>query len=109
METDSNEKPKNEEENDGILDAVKQYQSRQQDYTCLIPEDMEPLVVVNHKDKPATIATKETKESFKFSPGEGKIPSNFLRTEHMDVKAFPRHHPSGQYGLHHDQQFKLNP
>ena len=27
----------------------------------------------------------------------------------MDVKAFPRHHPSGQCGLHHDRQFKLSP
>ena len=32
-----------------------------------------------------------------------------MREEHMDVKAFPRHHPTGKYGLNHDREFKLSP
>ena len=41
--------------------------------------------------------------------GEGKVPTNFLREKHTDVKAFPKHHPSGQYGLDHPRQNKLYP
>ena len=45
----------------------------------------------------------------KIAPGEGKIPTNIMREENVDVKAFPRHHPSGQYGLDHKREFKLSP
>ena len=46
---------------------------------------------------------------FFFSLGEGKVPTNFLREEHFDVKAFPKHHPSGQYGLNHKRPIRLYP
>ena len=41
--------------------------------------------------------------------GEGKVPTNFLREKHIDVKAFPKLHPSGQYGLDHPRANKLYP
>ena len=44
-----------------------------------------------------------------FSLGEGKVPTNFLREEHFDVKAFPKLHPSGQYGINHPRHIRLYP
>ena len=34
----------------------------------------------------------------------GKIPTNFMRSENFDMKAFPRHHPTGRYGLHSERK-----
>ena len=99
----------NTEDNDGILDAVKQYQSKEQDHTCLMPEEMAGQVVVNSKNVPLNIHKEETNATFKFAPGEGKIVTPWMRAEHFDVKANPRHHPSGLYGLHHPREFPLTP
>ena len=43
-----------------------------------------------------------------IAPGEGKVPKNFLRDKHFEVKAHPRHFPTGQYGIHHERDVKLN-
>ena len=91
------------EENETVLNSVKKYQSRQKNYSCLMPEDPAAQVVVN------TESMGGANETVKFAPGEGKSVSPFLQAEHMDVKAFPRHHPSGQYGLNHQREFKLSP
>ena len=99
----------NENENDTVLDAVKKYQSRQQNLTCLMPEDLAAQVVVNNENNPITLSTEQTNETFKFAPGEGKIPDVIMREEHFDVKANPRHHPSGHFGLHHAREVKLTP
>ena len=48
------------------------------------------------------------KNSIQIAPGEGKIPTNLMREEHFDVQAFPRHHPSGKFGLHHPRKHKLS-
>ena len=100
---------KEDEENEGILDAVKQFQSKQKNHTCLMPENMAAQVFVNHKSVPINLPTEKPNEFFKFAPSEGKIPSNRMREEHDDVKAFPRHHPSGKYGLNHPREIKLTP
>ena len=41
--------------------------------------------------------------------GEGKVPTNYMRDEHFDVKAFPCMHPTGRFGLHHKRSMKLSP
>jgi hypothetical protein len=40
--------------------------------------------------------------------GEGKTAYTFLTEEHTDVKAFPKHHPSGKFGLNHPRKIRLS-
>ena len=74
-----------------------------------MPEDPAAQVIVNTKSVPINVPRGGSNETVKFAPGEGKSVSPFLQAEHMDVKAFPRHHPSGQFGLNHQREFKLSP
>ena len=74
----------------------------------MMPTDIGDQIVVNDKKSP--IYKEDGKTSIKIAPGEGKVPSNILREDHFDVKAFPKHHPDGQYGLHHQpRKSKLSP
>ena len=41
-----------------------------------------------------------------FAPGEGKVPTNILKEEDWDVKAFPNLHPTGTNGLHESREIK---
>ena len=68
--------------------------------TCLLPENREAEMIINDTGK--TIHN-----VVKIAPGEGKIPQNYLREENFDVKAFPRHHPTGSYGLDHPRERKI--
>ena len=92
---------------DTVLKSVKKFQSNQTNYTFLIPDDMATEVVVNTGNSTITKPLKEGKESIKIAPGEGKIPNSLLREDHFDVRAFPKHHPNGQYGVHHSRKQKL--
>ena len=107
FEADGDIEEVGKEENDSILDAVKQYQSNLQNHTCLMTEDMAAQVVVNKESVSMTISTEKSNEVLKYAPGEGKIPSNRMREEHSDVKAFPCHPPTGQYGFNHVRKIKL--
>ena len=40
--------------------------------------------------------------------GEGKTPSNLMRQHNWDVSAFPKHHPKGTFGLHHERAQKVS-
>ena len=40
--------------------------------------------------------------------GEGKVVSGILREPHSDVKAFPKHHPSGRFGLNYPRKIRLS-
>ena len=109
-EVEGNEVKENEvEENETVLDSVKKYQSRQKNYSCLMLEDPAAQIIVNTESVPISVPRGGSNETVKFAPGEGKSVSPFLQAEHMDVKAFPRHHPSGQFGLNHKREFKLSP
>ena len=44
-----------------------------------------------------------------LAPGEGRMPSNFMREPHFDIEAFPHFHPSGKNGLNHEREHKLTP
>ena len=72
-----------------------------------MPNDMANEVVLNNNPLPTTEIIGEGRGSIKISPGEGKIPTNLLREDHFDVRAFPKHHPNGQYGFHHQRKHKL--
>ena len=95
----------NEDETD-VLKAVKKYQSKQDRNTFLVPKNLDSMVVLNNT---AEVMEKQKGEKiFQIAPGEGKIPNPLMREEHFDVRAFPKHHPSGKFGLHHPRNQKLS-
>merc|ERR1711884_999460 len=51
--------------------------------------------------------TLEDVPTISIAPGEGKKPETFLRDTHFETKAFPRHFPSGNFGLHHERAIPL--
>lgn len=100
---------KEEEENETILDAVKKFQSRQPNYTCMMPKDMATDVVINKGHFTVNQTCHGTDDPIKIAPGEGKVPTKALREKDLDAKAFPKHHPTGKYGFNYDREFKLSP
>ena len=72
--------------------------------TCLVPEHLESAIIVNETGNDMTL---EDAPTISVAPGEGKVPQTFLRDPHFEVKAFPRHFPSGKYGLHHEREVNL--
>ena len=97
----------NEDEPD-VLNAVKKYQSNQSNTTFLVPNNMASMVELNNTSEVKTVKNKKGKNILQIAPGEGKITSPLMREEHFDVRAFPKHHPSGKYGLHHSTKLKLS-
>ena len=107
---DGKDEEASEDEDDDILGAVKEHQTKQNSNTCMTRREPEALVVENHTNK--TIKKKRNskmKDGIDIAPGENKIPTNFMRDEHFDVKAFPTLHPTGNYGLNHPRDQKLPP
>ena len=92
-----------------ISDAVKQYQSEQHNHTCLMPQDMAAQIVVNNENTEIIVPVDNSDTPIKVAPGEGVIPTNPLREENMEVKAFVRHHPSGRFGFNYPREIKLSP
>ena len=118
IESDSNLMDTNEEtqlyedssddDQETVMDAVKQYQSNQNSRTCLMPIDDSSRVVVNDNDKLKSIKSMNSDvSSIEIAPGEGKIPTNFVREEFIDARAFPRHHPTGRFGKDHPRDFSI--
>ena len=66
--------------------------------TCLVPENLECEVVTDS----------DPSRGIKVAPGQGKIPTNFMRQDNFDMMAFPRHHPTGRYGLHSERSTKVS-
>ena len=98
-----------EEDDEKILPNVREYQSKQDDYTCLMPRDLSSKIVVNTGD---SIMTKETGNGtapVKIAPGEGRVPSNILTELNFDVKSVPKHYPTGRFGLHYKRKLKILP
>ena len=88
-------------------DPVKRHQSKQSCETCLTPMNLEAKVVSNTTSQTISKATGEGRNSFEIAPGENKIPTNRLRQIDGDVKAFPKHYPSGKYGINYPRKYKL--
>ena len=95
-----------EDEDDTSLKSVKKQQTKQVN-TFLMPEDLANQVIVNNGPSKITKDLGEEKQSITIAPGEGKVPTPFLRWTDFDVQAFPKHHPNGQFGLHHQRKKKL--
>ena len=95
-----------DEEHDLPLDSVKQYQSNQNSRTCLMPIDDSSRVIVNDTRHPIQPKT-TSKTEINIAPGEGKIPTNFIREKFIDASAFPKHFPTGRFGKDHPREFPV--
>ena len=60
----------------------------------------------------ASVDTKKNKEKdpnkpFSYAPGGGKCPENIMTQKDMEVKAFPKHFPTGKYGKDYPRNHKI--
>ena len=62
-------------DNDNILPNVKEYQSKQDELTCLMPTDLSDKVEVNTSD--SVKLKQQGMTNVKVAPGEGVGKSNF--------------------------------
>ena len=93
-----------EDQSDDETDTpVKKFQSVQDSFTCLTRTNLDTQVLTNDTSK----TVKKGEKSIELAPGEGKIPCNRLREKNSDVKGFPKHHPTGNYGMNHPRKHKL--
>ena len=98
----------NEEEETNMLHSVKMFQSEQSENTCLMLENPEENVVENFtSDVLSKKKSVKSSKSFAIAPGEGKVPTNWLREENFDAKGFPTLYPTGKFALHHPREPKL--
>ena len=98
-----------EGKSEAVLANVKEFQSKQDDFTVLMPKEMTDEVEMNHGKSQISRKRVGGKSSIQIAPGEGKVPTNILREDNFDVKAFPIHHPDGKFGLHYERPIKLSP
>jgi hypothetical protein len=98
----------NDDEIPGLL-AVKKYQALD-DVSCIQVNNPEVNVIVNTSNQAKKVPIKDsvTGASVVLAPGEVKDPSVIMREIDFDAKGFPLKHPSGNYGLHFEQPFKIS-
>jgi hypothetical protein len=89
-------------------DPVRKYQHNIADSFVLTPSDPETDLVTNFAAVNLIIKTSDGKD-FVIAPGEGKVPTNFLRADNWDVKGFPTLHATGKFGMHYAREKKLYP
>lgn len=74
--------------------------------TCMVPNDPQAEVVVNHTDCVVEKVVGDT--TITLAPGENKVPTNFLRDQNYESKAFPNLFPTGKYDLGHERAKPLS-
>jgi hypothetical protein len=89
-------------------DAVKKYQSLVSESYVMTSNSPESDVVTNLTSQKLLHLTPDGKDII-IAPGEGKIPTNFLREQNWDVKSFPSLHATGKFGLNFARKKKLSP
>ena len=96
-----------DEEVENSNDPVKKFQSKQNCETCLTPSFLESQVVTNNGTDQIIKSREQGLDSVTIASGENKIPTTRLRENDSDAKAFPKHFPSGLYGLNHPRKYKV--
>ena len=77
--------------------------------TCLYPKEPAQDMISNHSNKTKQIKFKrKAKKIFDLAPGQGKIPTNWIREKNHDVIAFPELYPEGKGGVDAERQVKLS-
>ena len=76
--------------------------------TCLVPKEPSSDMIVNHSDKGKKIKFKrKAKKIYDIAPGQGKIPTNWIRETDHDTVAFPELFPDGKGGVNEQRTYKL--
>ena len=95
------------EEDEMNNNPARKFQGNKDHRSCLMPQALETEIIIN-KTKKSTSCPTYNGKTIEIAPGEGKIPSNYLRQDHFDVLSFVRHHPTGRFGLHHPRDTYLS-
>ena len=65
---------------------------KQIENTCMMMQNMDSEIIVNNETLSIEVTAAGTKQPIKIAPGEGKIPTNFMREEFVVDKAFIKYH-----------------
>ena len=68
---------------------------------------VEPGTLSNETPDETPGPTPDPNRVVKVAPGEGKHPSNILKTKDWDTASFPYLYPDARNGLHEDRDVKL--
>lgn len=78
--------------------------------TCMIPEQPQTSVIVNDTNVSLQKKTKiASNVSVEIAPGQGKVPTNYMRDKDFDISSYPRHFPDGKYGLNCERPIRITP
>ena len=83
-------------------DPIQKWKFNYDEKATYIP-DYPEMNVEENKNNDSNVAD----ISIKVAPGEGKTPSNILKTKDWDTSSFPNLHPDGKNGLHEERRTKL--
>ena len=103
----STKEKKHRKKNENPKKMKKQPNYRYNETTLLTPIDPTSNIVVNNTEKTIKKKIKKNAPVIEIAPGEGKIPTNWLREKDNDIDSFPELHPEGKFGLDHDRSQKL--
>ena len=103
----STKEKKHRKKNANPKKMKKQPNYRYNETTLLTPIDPTSNIVVNNTEKTIKKKIKKNAPVIEIAPGEGKIPTNWLREKDNDIDSFPELHPEGKFGLDHDRSQKL--
>ena len=103
----STKEKKHRKKNANPKKMKKQPNYRYNETTLLTPIDPTSNIVVNNTKKTIKKRIKKDAPIIEIAPGEGKIPTNWLREKDNDIDSFPELHPEGKFGLDHDRSQKL--
>ena len=103
----STKEKKHRKKNANPKKMKKQPNYRYNETTLLTPIDPTSNIVVNNTEKTIKKRIKKNAPVIEIAPGEGKIPTNWLREKDNDIDSFPELHPEGRFGLDHERSQKL--
>ena len=76
--------------------------------TCLYPRQPESNMIVNHSDETKKIKfQRKARKIYDLAPGQGQVPTNWIRDEKFDVIAFPELFPDGKGGINQERKVKI--
>ena len=112
MKTDSDSEASNDKL-DKVEENGKETRDQANKYnlpTCLVPEEPEANMIVNTtKSMMRKKLRHDSEEVHDIAPGEGRIPTNFMRQKNFIIKAFPEIFYDGQFGLDAKRLKKITP
>ena len=95
----STKEKKHRKKNANPKKMKKQPNYRYNETTLLTLIDPTSNIVVNNTKKTIKKRIKKNAPVIEIAPGEGKIPTNWLREKDNDIDSFPELHPEGKFGL----------